>query len=81
VASQTFGGAAASNCPLLDPPLVPAIPPLIGPAYLTHSVYTKYENSCVVAKTKPQSVITTTRKKHLSPHIDTMVGWFIAILT
>jgi len=26
---------------------------------LTHSVYTKDENSCVVAKTKSQSVITT----------------------
>jgi len=26
---------------------------------LTHSVYMKYENSYVFAKTKPQSVITT----------------------
>jgi len=26
---------------------------------LIHSVYTKDENSCVVAKTKPQSVLTT----------------------
>ena len=26
---------------------------------LTHAVYTKCENSCVFAKTKPQSILTT----------------------
>jgi len=46
---------------------------------LTHSVYTKDENSCVVAKTKPQSVITTAPQLRNTCRrgLTQSVGWLI----